>query len=655
MAPPLRRVLLAVVAVVGAGCAGSSEPGAPAPIPTPDAGPDTTSAAPDVPPPPPDTGPEVGPDPTQCKPWVNCDDSRICTVDKCTMPGEVCTWTVAEGFCLIHNVCRDAGEVAPHNPCAVCDPATPSEWTLRDDGAQCADDLCLEGFVCQAGECVGDGKPCDDHNPCTVDACNPSVGCVAAPGPDGEPCAPANACTLAAQCLLGACVGAPLTCDDGDPCTSDNCHHTDGCVHKAQDGLSCDDGDACTTPDLCLDGECITGSTAECDDDNPCSIDTCSPMVGCVHLPTQSSCCAGLSSVCDDGSPCTDDLCDPDTLDCVHSFNTNNCNDGNLCTTQDLCDDGTCAGLVQPCDDGDPCTEDFCDSLIGCTATAISGATCSDGIACTSGDVCVSGKCVGDDSGCGCELDTTSDPIKAITYLLGISGSAGEGLDVDLDPTTCAPAGNCSGGIDNAFAVLGALTNEALQGTVDDGDLILIFDLPADKSAPFEMALHQGKPDPSDEGCNFMAATCEYWIEDGGLDVDTCEPKFSLPCTLQGGGALLCGGPDTTLPFDLPVQDGVVLDLSMFNVRIEAQVTQSGGNVTGLVGELGGAIRQDALLAAIDSLDEDGLPLPKDLIKTLLTSLLEYDIDTDGDGVDDAASIGFRLKFIDAVITGIDQ
>jgi hypothetical protein len=42
-----------------------------------------------------------------------------------------------------------------------------------------------------------------------------------------------------------------------------------------------------------------------CDDGNPCTIDSCSPE-GCVHAPVN----------CDDGNPCTVDSCGPNG--CVH-------------------------------------------------------------------------------------------------------------------------------------------------------------------------------------------------------------------------------------------------------------------------------------------------------------------------------------------------
>jgi hypothetical protein len=53
--------------------------------------------------------------------------------------------------------------------------------------------------------------------------------------------------------------------------------------------------------------------------------------VGCTHTPV----------VCDDGNPCTDDACDP-VVGCVFTpDNTNTCSDGNACTN-DVCQGGAC-------------------------------------------------------------------------------------------------------------------------------------------------------------------------------------------------------------------------------------------------------------------------------------------------------------------------
>jgi len=47
-------------------------------------------------------------------------------------------------------------------------------------------------------------------------------------------------------------------------------------------GAPCDDGDACTTNDFCNGSSCRSGQSRNCDDSNPCTVDSCDPVVGCI-------------------------------------------------------------------------------------------------------------------------------------------------------------------------------------------------------------------------------------------------------------------------------------------------------------------------------------------------------------------------------------
>ena len=151
--------------------------------------------------------------------------------------------------------------------------------------------------------------------------------------------------------------GAALDCNDNNPCTDDSCDPATGCVHT--DNTSpCNDGNACTTNDTCGGGSCHGGAPPVCDDGNVCTTDTCDPATGCVF-----------------------------------TNNTNPCNDGNACTTNDTCGGGTCNGGPPPvCDDGNVCTTDTCAPATGCVFTN-NTVPCSDGNACTTGDTCGGGVC----------------------------------------------------------------------------------------------------------------------------------------------------------------------------------------------------------------------------------------------------------------------
>src|SRR5262249_14505571 len=77
------------------------------------------------------------------------------------------------------------------------------------------------------------GAPCtDDGNPCTSDVCGGGNVCTHPNKPDTTPCNEGAFCTLNASCHTGICLGTPLNCDDGNPCTTDSCDEPDRtCVH----------------------------------------------------------------------------------------------------------------------------------------------------------------------------------------------------------------------------------------------------------------------------------------------------------------------------------------------------------------------------------------------------------------------------------------
>jgi hypothetical protein len=101
---------------------------------------------------------------------------------------------------------------------------------------------------------------CNDSNPCTNDSCDPASGaCLHAD--NTAPCIDGNACTTGDICNGGACVGAPVNCDDDNVCTTDSCETATGCVH-ASNANACDDGNDCTVGDFCAIGVCRPGESA---------------------------------------------------------------------------------------------------------------------------------------------------------------------------------------------------------------------------------------------------------------------------------------------------------------------------------------------------------------------------------------------------------
>ena len=316
------------------------------------------------------------------------------------------------------------------------------------EGYACNDgDLCTIGDACQVGDCVsGVDIACADNNLCTDDTCDPESGCLFTN--NTSVCNDANPCTILDACDEGECVGSmPLNCDDGNPCTDDSCSPDVGCMHMANQA-ACDDGDDCTSEDQCVNTLCLSGDAVDCNDDNPCTEDLCLPVGGCLSTMIMAD-----------------------------------CTDGNPCTVNDQCINGLCVGgMPVNCDDDNPCTDDSCNDDGICIHDA-NEAQCTDGNQCTTDDHCLGGACVGqtplpcDDENL-CTSDSC-DPAVGCVFVVN---------DVPCD--------------DGDFCTIGDVCNlgdcmPQAQLTCDDGNLC------TDDSC-----------DPKD-GCHFVAnvATCN----DGNL------------------------------------------------------------------------------------------------------------------------------------------
>ncbi|MCB9729208.1 MAG: hypothetical protein H6746_12105 [Deltaproteobacteria bacterium] len=333
-----------------------------------------------------------------------CDDGSPCTADdRCS----------GLGFCEGTPVLCDDG-----NPCTLdlCEPAAGCVSTARAADSPCDDaDACTLDDRCDgAGGCVGAPLSCDDQNPCTDDRCDPIAGCLYAPGKaacdDGDPC------TQQDFCEGGLCAGDPLPCDDGLPCTADGCEPGLGCVHPPlSDGLTCDDGDPCTLGDRCLSGACA-GSATPCDDGLDCTLDLCQPG-GCVHLPAPGTCATAAGCVPVGAHP-ADAPCQicaaTAQLVADPALEGAACADDGIACTVDRCRAGVCAheDLPGACHRPDGSCVAAGESLEPCllckgggvAVAAPAGSPCDDGDPCTGADICGSGgACAGADQGC-CDL-----------------------------------------------------------------------------------------------------------------------------------------------------------------------------------------------------------------------------------------------------------
>ena len=335
---------------------------------------------------------------------LDCDDAIDCTVDACD-PQEGCTHTPFTLPCVDQTSCTvdscdpvegclntpDDSKCDDDNPCTVgiCDPDLSCVWAALEDGFFCGDPV---GWgSCQGGQCVCtpkcDEKTCgDDGCGGTCGACGNGYLCVeqvceadCAAWCSGRDCGPAGPLS---ECDCGSC-------EDDNACTADLCLADGSCSWVPQYG-ACDDGDGCTIDDHCALETCI-GTPVPCDDQNPCTVDSCDPATGLCTFDAG----AAQDLDCDDGIPCTHD---------------------------EVCDDGACLGVQKACDDGNPCTLDSCEVVTGVCLHAIldDQTACDDGNPCTGDDLCDGGDCAGvllepgvdGPEECGCQTDDDCLPFE---------------------------------------------------------------------------------------------------------------------------------------------------------------------------------------------------------------------------------------------------
>lgn len=581
-----------------------------------------------------------------------CDDDRPCTGDVCDGEGG-CDLTITDGWCLLNNTCLEHGAISPSNACARCDTdSNKIAWSELAEDAACDDgDPCSFGDYCDKGVCRG-GLPavCNDDNACTDDACVTDQGC--ANTPRSGPCDDGDPCTAESACSGGVCHAPAGTCDDGNPCTTDTCLPELGCAFVAFEG-ACEDGDACTAGDQCTAEVCVAGPPTDCSDGSQCTVDLCNSVFGCYLTLTGDPCCSGAAHVCDDGDACTTDGCVSDGgSGCEHTLNSGPCSDGDQCTVGDSCSGGVCqSGGASPCDDGNPCTSDLCNPAGGCQHVIQFGG-CDDGIPCTTGDTCQDGQCKGDSSECKCEPDFAPTVGKATLLELSATGHPGDGLDVDENPGTCAPASGCSGGVDNTLGVLSGFVNENLVKEVNSGGLVLLFELmdPKTDGTPFEMRLYPGKK--ANSGCDHTQGGCSYLIDKEGLD-ETCAPLISIPATITQG-KLKAGGPGTSFSLLIPLFGSTYLPVLLFDGAAEGDIEINGDEITITNGVLAGAVPKSVFISALELVPENQLPAPKETIAQLLDVLVKNDVDTGPPAGPDAASIGLRFEAKSGVLVGVD-
>lgn len=272
---------------------------------------------------------------------------------------------------------------------------------------------------------------------------------------------------------------------------------------NAGNGTSCDDGLFCTIDDSCNGGICSGQSRACPDDSIACSVPYCNETADLCGFDV-SSCSCTLNSDCNDGNPCTDDICNS-SFSCENiNDNSNNCNDGLYCTINDRCSGGSCTGDARVCSDSIFCTMDSCNESADACDYTPNNYFCNDYNQCTS-NTCVLGT--------GCQYGN----LPARTYCsAGMCDGNGNCVEC-LDDGDCDTDG-CYSGIYRDYSC-SSDNCQYTDMTTDESDVNGNCDDGRDNDC-------DGQADSSDSGCmeaNFPEDYVSYWKFDtssGGTTPD---------------------------------------------------------------------------------------------------------------------------------------
>ncbi len=440
-------------------------------------------------------------DGTPCDDGLPCSANDHCKAGVCKAGDNVCACS-ADANCALYednDLCNGTLycdlKVFPYR--CVLNPAT--AVTCKGATGPCTTERCEPTTGKCTSVAVTDGTVCLDDSPCTVDSSCQSGACV---GGQASWCA----CEADADCNQGGddtnlCDGSlycdksafPHTCKvvastvvlcatgSDSACTKNACQPATGqCAAAAVETLahvcdaagvcrwrtpakgtpptsvSCDDGNACSQNETCAAGQCVGGlDVCICAKDADCDAqedgDLCNGTLycdvatgGCKVNPKTPVTCASAAD-----TTCTQNTCNPLTGTCALTPVKPGkvCDDGDPCTTGEICKGGVCTAGVVLCqcktdvdcvakDDGDLCNGTlFCNTATGkclpnpasavtCPSvgdtdclkntcvpqtgkcsfeTVKSGEKCDDGDACTVGDWCLSGACKSGANTCECQ------------------------------------------------------------------------------------------------------------------------------------------------------------------------------------------------------------------------------------------------------------
>ena len=373
------------------------------------------------------------------------------------------------------------------------------------EGGKCAvcttDEHCGNG-VCHPQQltCVS----CYDDVDCPLGVCNRAGGYFCVKCLQNEDCK-SGECNLESSTCVGC--GSHVECDDENPCTIGSCTEQRACVFApVDDGVLCDAG-PCTTDGKCVGGVCQSGgedplcgacqSSEDCGEAELCLKEpgACDEPGTCFPRPEKASCNAKMQEVC-------------------------GCNQksyGNACLAQA---DGTSVGQQGSC-----CVPPVC---VGAQLPADPDEDgCADVCECPEVPVCSAPFAAEDTTQDGCKDACVCQPVACPPLT----------SPVDTDEDGCADDCACD-----------KVCPPDLSGRDTDSDGCPDYCCKPLGCAGDQKPVHTGGPDICEDECLCKPAECPtgtYGIDtDGNTCTDTCCSKIACPVGHQAKDLSQDGCPD---------------------------------------------------------------------------------------------------------------
>ncbi len=332
-----------------------------------------------------------------------------------------------------------------------------------------------------------------------------------------------------------------------------------------------------------------------------------------------------------------------------------------------LADTAECA-VAKDCNDNDPCTSDACKNG-KCQHVAVApGSPCATGKSCTALGACACSNPKKTGPTCGECLDPAatgpecvvaggcwppqdwSGAVQAVSKL--VVAPKFQGCDLNQD-------GKVDNAISSGLSALLSSVSDSLNKGVTSGSAAWLLHIPSMSSA-FSLEVMPGKLAGSG-GCDPQSTSgqCKYLVDAKAFDISkstaTCPPLIVYPNAKISGSTLTAGGPSQVVPISLNMQ-GVALSVTLHQATVSAQVALVGGKLSSTAGMNCGIVLKKDLETAIDAMPAAALQqlgMDAAALKSLISSMLLADIDSDGDGSKDAYSFAYLWEAVPAQIVGI--